>query len=196
MPMPRFPFAARRTLDHERAREAEFAAARDHAVASLHWAFGLAVQRMAERVELSGTLLGLRVSVGLAQTRVGICVEVDAALPEGVWIHARTPADEHIARAIGHAAFDAAYRVSPADRAQRIVPELVELLARSPRPGLALASRLLVIESPLRIDELVQASHPPSRDRFGVVEPRIVVEVREAVALARNVAACGGRRWG
>jgi hypothetical protein len=170
--------------------------ARDHAVASLHWTFGLAVQRTPERVELSGTLLGLRVAIGIAQQRVSLCVEVDAALPEGAWIHARTPADEHIARAIGHAAFDAAYRVSPPDQAQRIPPELVELLARTPRPGLALASRLLVIESPLPIDALVQPSSPPLRDRFGVVEPRIVVEVREAVGLARNIAACGGRRWG
>lgn len=170
--------------------------ARDHAVASLHWALGLAVQRSPDRVELRGTLLGLRVAVGISQLRVTACVEVDAVLPEGVWIHARTPADEHLARAIGHAAFDAAYRVSPPDQAQRIVPELVELLARTPRPGLALASTLLVIESPLHLDALVQPSDPPVRDRFGVVEPRVVIEVREAVALARSIAACGGRRWG
>lgn len=179
-----------------RALEPELAAARDHAVASLHWAFGLEVRRTHERVELHGSSLGHHLAIGLAHARVGIGIELEAALPQGVWIHARTPADEHIARPIGHASFDAHYRVSPAEQARRIAPELVELLARGPRPGLALASRLLVIESPLRIDELVRPSEPPSRDRFGVHEPRLVVLVRESVALAHGIAACGGRRWG
>lgn len=189
-------FAARAAPDPARVLEPELARALDHAVASLTWAFALAVERSPGQIVLRGQQREHAFVIGLAHARVGVSIETEAIMPEGAWIHARQPLDDRLAGTIGHASFDAHYRVSPAEQGRRLAPELVELLARSPRPGLALTSGLLILESPRSVGELVRPSDPPSRDRFGVHEPALVVLVRESLALARSLDACGGRRWG